>query len=164
VHLRTLEDVLKRSDFVSLHVPLEAGAETLLDRARLEEMKKGAFLLNFGRGGLVDEEALADLLESGHLAGVALDTYAVEPPGETIDRLRAHPRSLLLPHLGAATREGQLRVGMELVDVVAKAIKRFMSARATALAKAREEEELAAAEAEAAATAESAEPEATPGS
>jgi D-3-phosphoglycerate dehydrogenase len=173
VHLRTLEDVLKRADFVSLHVPLEAGAGCLLDREHLGLMKKGSFLLNFGRGGLVDEEALADRLESGHLAGVALDTYAVEPPGDTIDRLRAHPRSLLLPHLGAATREGQVRVGMELVDVVAKAIKRFMTARAAALAKAREEEEVAAAEAavageapagEVGAPSEGAGPEVVPGS
>jgi D-3-phosphoglycerate dehydrogenase len=151
VRLHTLEDVLKRSDFVSLHVPLDADSKGLMDRSRLEMMKRGAFLVNMGRGGLVDEEALADLLERGHLAGAALDTYNTEPPGDSIDRLRAHSRTLLLPHLGAQTREGQIRVGMELVDGVAKAVKRFMNARAAALAAAKEEAEAAeAAAAEAA--------------
>lgn len=153
VPLHPLEDVLRRSDFVSLHLPLDDESRNLMDRGRLEMMKRGAFLLNLGRGGLVDEEALADLLERGHLAGAALDTYATEPPGTTIDRLRAHPRTLLLPHLGSATREGQIRVGMELVDGVAKAVKKFLNARAAALAAAKEEEEAAAqAAAEAAAT------------
>ena len=110
-------------------------------------MKRGAFLLNLSRGGLVDEEVLADLVERGHLAGVALDTYTTEPPGETIARLRAHPRSLLLPHLGASTREGQIRVGMELVDNVAKAVKKFMGDRAARLTEEREAAEAAAAEA-----------------
>jgi len=111
-----------------------------------------------GRGGLVDEEALADLLERGHLAGCALDTYNVEPPGATIDRLRRHPRTLLLPHIGAQTREGQIRVGMELVDSLAKAVKRFMANRAAALAAAKDE----AAAAEAAATADTASGEGAP--
>ncbi len=144
VALHPLEEVLARADFVSLHVPLEDDSANLMNREKLESMKRGAFLLNLGRGGLVDEEALADLLDRGHLAGAALDTYNVEPPGATIDRLRAHPRCLLLPHIGAQTREGQIRVGMELVDGVAKAVKKVMGDRATALAKSREEAELAA--------------------
>jgi D-3-phosphoglycerate dehydrogenase len=147
VPMSSLDDLLKRADFVSLHVPLDDDSKDLLDRDHLEMMKRGSFLLNFGRGGLIDEEALADLLERGHLAGVALDTYNTEPPAATIDRLRKHPRSLLLPHLGAQTREGQIRVGMELVDGVAKAVKKTMQARATALADAREAAETAAAEA-----------------
>ena len=160
VHLHTLEDVLGRADFVSLHVPLDEQSRGLMSRERLESMKRGSFLLNFGRGGLIDEDALADLLERGHLSGVALDTYNTEPPGDTIDRLRAHPRSLLLPHLGAQTREGQIRVGMELVDGVAKAVKRFMTARAAEIAQAKED--AAAAEAAAAeAAAETAEAPAT---
>jgi D-3-phosphoglycerate dehydrogenase len=153
VRLHPLQEVLSRADFVSLHVPLVEESRQLLDRAHLEGMKRGSFLLNLGRGGLVDEEALADLLERGHLAGAALDTYATEPPGDTIARLRAHPRTLLMPHLGAQTREGQIRVGMELVDGVAKAVKRFMSERAAAIVLQKEEEE-AAAEAAAAVAAE----------
>ncbi|MFN8179126.1 MAG: hydroxyacid dehydrogenase [bacterium] len=141
VHLHTLDDVLGRADFVSLHVPLEDESRGLLGREQLAKMKRGAYLLNFSRGGLVDENALADLLESGQLSGCALDTYSVEPPGATIDRLRAHPRTLLLPHIGASTREGQIRVGMELVDNVAKAVKKFMSDRATRLAAEREAQE-----------------------
>jgi len=153
VRLHPLEDVLKRADFVTLHVPLDDGSRQMLDRTHLEMMKRGSFLLNLGRGGLVDEEALADLLERGHLAGAALDTYNEEPPGATIDRLRRHARTLLLPHLGAQTREGQIRVGMELVDGVSKAVKKFMSDRAAALAAQKEEEEAARA-AQAAAEAE----------
>lgn len=149
VKLESLEDVLSRADFVTLHVPLDEESQNLLGRDQLEMMKRGSYLLNFGRGGLVDEDALADLLERGHLAGAALDTYSTEPPGDSIDRLREHPRTLLLPHLGASTREGQIRVGMELVDGVAKAIKRFMNDRATRIAaekEAAEAAEIAAAE------------------
>ncbi|GJM44817.1 MAG: hypothetical protein DHS20C21_16590 [Gemmatimonadota bacterium] len=145
VPLETMDNVLSRADFVSLHVPLDDESKGLLGRDELEKMKRGAYLLNFGRGGLVDEEVLADLLDRGHLAGCALDTYATEPPGATIDRLRDHKRSLLLPHLGAQTREGQIRVGMELVDAVAKAVKRFMSDRTARLAAEKEEAEAAAA-------------------
>jgi D-3-phosphoglycerate dehydrogenase len=140
VPLHPLEEILSRADFVSLHIPFEEDSKNLLSRERLESMKRGAFLLNFGRGGIVDEEALEDLLDRGHLAGAALDTYNVEPPGSTIDRLRRHKRCLLLPHIGAQTREGQIRVGMELVEGVAKAVKKVMGDRAAALAKAREEE------------------------
>jgi D-3-phosphoglycerate dehydrogenase len=145
VRLHPLPEVLGRADFVTLHVPLDEGSKLLLDREHLEMTKRGAFVLNLGRGGLVDEDALADLLERGHLAGAALDTYNTEPPGATIDRLRKHPRTLLLPHVGAQTREGQIRVGMELVDGVAKAVKKFMTERAAALAAQKEEEEAAAA-------------------
>jgi D-3-phosphoglycerate dehydrogenase len=152
IQLQALDEVLKRSDFVSLHLPLDDDSRGILSRERLETMKRGAFLLNLGRGGLVDEEALADLLERGHLAGAALDTYNTEPPGASIDRLRRHPRTLLLPHLGAQTREGQIRVGMELVEGVGKAVKKIMGARAAALAASKEEAEAQAA-AEAAAPA-----------
>ena len=141
VHLHTLEDVLSRADFITLHVPLEEESKGLLGREQLTLMKRGAYLLNLSRGGLVDEDALADLLEAGHLAGCALDTYTTEPPGASIDRLRAHSRTLLLPHIGASTREGQIRVGMELVDNVAKAVKKFMSDRAARLAAEREAQE-----------------------
>jgi D-3-phosphoglycerate dehydrogenase len=134
IQLQTLDEVLKRSDFVSLHLPLDDDSRGILSRERLETMKRGAFLLNLGRGGLVDEEALA------------------EPPGASIDRLRRHPRTLLLPHLGAQTREGQIRVGMELVEGVGKAVKKIMGARAAALAASKEEAEAQAA-AEAAAPA-----------
>ncbi|MCA9751801.1 MAG: hydroxyacid dehydrogenase [Gemmatimonadetes bacterium] len=149
VRIHTLDDVLSRADFVSLHVPLDQDTSRLLGREQLERMKRGAFLVNFARGGLIDEEVLAELLERGHLAGVALDTYATEPPGASIERILAHPRSLLLPHLGAQTREGQIRVGMELVETVAKAIKKFMSDRANRLAEEREAQEAAAALSEA---------------
>ena len=153
VSLVALDEVLRRSDFVSLHLPLDDDTRGLLDRDKLESMKRGAFLVNMGRGGIVDEEVLAEILERGHLAGCAFDTYATEPPGDTIAKLRNHPRSLLLPHVGAQTREGQIRVGMELVDGVAKAVKKFMNQRAADLATAKEEAETKAAEEAAAAAA-----------
>ncbi len=145
VPMGTLDDVLSRADFVSLHVPLDEDTAGLMSRERLARMKRGSYLLNLSRGGLVDEAALADLLESGHLAGCALDCYAEEPPGGSLERLLAHPHTVLLPHVGASTREGQIRVGMELVDNVAKAVKKFLSDRAARQAAEREAAEAAGA-------------------
>ena len=147
VPLHTLEDLLSRADFVSLHVPLDGESTNLLSRERMAMMKRGAYVLNLSRGGLVDEVALADMLDAGHLNGCVLDCYAEEPPGASLERLLSHPRTVLLPHLGASTREGQIRVGMELVDNVAKAVKKFMGDRAVRLAAEREAQEEAGASA-----------------
>ena len=96
-----LDELLATSDIVSLHCPLHAGTHHLLDAPRLARMKPGALLINTARGPVVDEHAVADALEAGHLGGVGLDVHHDEP---TI-----HPRLLhrddvvLLPHLGSAT-------------------------------------------------------------
>lgn len=92
-----LEELFSRSDLVSLHVPLTAGTEGLVGTATLALMRRGSFLVNVSRGGLIDHNALADALDRGHLGGAALDVLAVEPPAAG-DRMRGHPRVLLSPH------------------------------------------------------------------
>jgi phosphoglycerate dehydrogenase-like enzyme len=93
-----LEPLLLASDVVSLHLPLVATTRHLIDRNRLKLLRPGAVLVNTARGGLVDEEALADALERGALRAAALDVFAVEPPGRS--RLAALPNVVLTPHTG----------------------------------------------------------------
>ncbi|MER7693197.1 C-terminal binding protein [Streptomyces sp. NPDC097610] len=92
-----LETLLERSDVLSLHAPLNDATRHLIGRAQLERMPVGGFLVNVARGGLVDHSALLEALDSGRLAGAALDVLPVEPPAED-DPLRTHPRLLLSPH------------------------------------------------------------------
>ncbi|MCX4097024.1 C-terminal binding protein [Nocardia sp. alder85J] len=94
----SLDEVVARSDLLSLHLPLTAATAGLIDARRLAAMPPGAWLVNVSRGGLVDAEALADALDSGHLAGAALDVLDTEPPPAG-DRLAGHPRVLLTPHI-----------------------------------------------------------------
>lgn len=109
VPLMSLEQLLAWADVVTLHIPRTKDTTNLLDETRLRGMKKGAFLVNAARGGLVDEAALLQLLEEGHLAGAALDTFATEPlPKDS--PLRANPKLILTPHLGASTGEAQQAV------------------------------------------------------
>ncbi|MCI4348923.1 MAG: hydroxyacid dehydrogenase [Thermoplasmata archaeon] len=115
-----LDDLLARSDFVSLHAASTAENHHLLDRARLARMKPGAYLLNLARGALVDEGALLEALDAGRLAGAALDVFENEPP--TLARLVQHPRLLATPHLGASTHEGQTRAGLEVVEDTLRAL------------------------------------------
>ena len=118
VELLELDELLARSDFVSLHVPLTDDTRNLLSRERLGRMKRGARLVNAARGGLVDEAALADALESGHLAGAALDVLAEEPPsGE--HPLVGREDVILTPHLGASSHEAQLAVAVDIAEQIA---------------------------------------------
>jgi D-3-phosphoglycerate dehydrogenase len=107
-----LDDLIARSDFVSLHLPVSDETRHLIDAKRLSTMKPTARLINCARGGLVDEEALLDALDSGRIAGASLDVFETEPP--TDRRLIEHPKVVATPHLGASTREAQERVGTEI--------------------------------------------------
>ncbi|MFQ5720152.1 MAG: phosphoglycerate dehydrogenase [Acidobacteriota bacterium] len=111
-----LPALLADSDFVTLHLPSTEQTRSLIDAAALERMKPGARLINCARGDLVDEAAVLAALESGHLAGAALDVFAKEPP--TDRRLVEHPGVVSTPHLGASTREAQVRVGTEIADKI----------------------------------------------
>jgi D-3-phosphoglycerate dehydrogenase / 2-oxoglutarate reductase len=111
-----LEALLARSDIVTLHVPLTPETKGMIGRARLARMARGAVLVNAARGGLVDEVALLAALESGALAGAALDVFADEPPKGS--PLLSHPRLILTPHIGAATAEAQEAVGEEIVKLL----------------------------------------------
>jgi D-3-phosphoglycerate dehydrogenase len=107
-----LKRLLAEADFVSLHLPLTDDTRHLIDAEAMATMKKGARLINCARGGLIDEAALIDALDSDRLGGAALDVFETEPPSDR--RLVDHPRIVATPHLGASTREAQERVGTEI--------------------------------------------------
>ncbi len=109
-----LEDLLKRADFITLHVPLTDQTRNILSRENLEKTKKGVRIINCARGGLVDEQALADLLTSGHIAGAAFDVFAEEPAKE--NPLFNLPNVVCTPHLGAATSEAQENVALQVAE------------------------------------------------
>jgi len=111
VQLPTIEDVLEASDFVSLHCPGGAENRNLINAARLAVMKPGAFLINTARGDVVDQEALTDALAGRAIAGAGLDVFAEEP--FVPERLRQLENVVLLPHLGSATEETRVAMGMK---------------------------------------------------
>ena len=109
VKLVTLDELLQKSDVVSLHTSLSAATEKMIDAAAIAKMKKGARLINCARGELIDEAALAEALKSGHLAGAGLDTFALEPPkGSPLIGL---PKLIATPHIAGSTAEAQEEVG-----------------------------------------------------
>lgn len=112
----TVEDVLAQSDFVSLHCPGGAATRHLIDRRRLAMMRPGAFLINTARGEVVDEEALVEALGSGTIAGAGLDVFEAEPRVNAA--LPTMENVVLLPHLGSATRETRVGMGMRVLDNV----------------------------------------------
>ena len=109
-----LEDLLARADFITLHVPLTDTTRNILSKENLAKTKKGVRIINCARGGLVDEEALAELLKSGHVAGAAFDVFSVEPAKE--NPLFNLPNVVCTPHLGAATTEAQENVALQVAD------------------------------------------------
>ncbi len=109
-----LDDLLKRADFITLHVPLTDGTRNILSRENLAKTKAGVRIINCARGGLVDEESLAELLKSGHVAGAAFDVFSVEPAKE--NPLFNLPNVVCTPHLGAATTEAQENVALQVAE------------------------------------------------
>lgn len=105
-----LDALLSRADVVSLHIPLSSETRALVNRGRLARMKKGAVLINTSRGGLVDEDGLADALRSGGLAGAGLDVYDSEPYSGPLTGL---PNAVLTSHMGSAARECRIRMEQE---------------------------------------------------
>jgi D-3-phosphoglycerate dehydrogenase len=115
VSLVPLDELLRQSDFVSLHVPPDP-ARPVIGASEIAQMKSGAYLVNCARGEVVDEAALVAALDSGKLAGAGLDVFAVEPP--TNAALVRHPKVTLTPHIGAQTKEAQERIGDEVVELL----------------------------------------------
>jgi D-3-phosphoglycerate dehydrogenase len=116
VRLVDVDELLRESDVVTLHVPLVAQTRGLINAPRLGRMKRGALLINVARGGVVDESALAVALTSGQLGGAAIDVFAHEPLGDS--PLLSAPNTVLTPHLGASTAEAQARASLEVVQGV----------------------------------------------
>jgi D-3-phosphoglycerate dehydrogenase len=115
VKLASLEDIITKSDFITLHVPLTPDTKDLFNTATFARMKKGSFLINCARGGIVNETDVLEALKSGQLAGAALDVFGKEPPEPS--PLFAHENLIASPHLGASTREAQEKVAIELAEV-----------------------------------------------
>src|SRR5437868_15180161 len=109
-----LDDLLKRADFITLHTPLTDKTRNIIDAAAIAKMKKGARLVNCARGGLVDEQALVDALNSRHVAGAAFDVFVEEPATSNV--LFGHPNVICTPHLGAATTEAQENVALQVAE------------------------------------------------
>lgn len=112
----SLDDLLARADVISLHVPGGGATKGLLGREALAKCRKGALILNVARGGVVDESALAEALQSGHLGGAAIDVFQAEPPAGS--PLLGLPNVVLTPHLGASTHEAQTRVAIAIAEQV----------------------------------------------
>jgi D-3-phosphoglycerate dehydrogenase len=112
-----LEELLARADFITLHVPFTDQTANILSRENLAKTKKGVRIINCARGGLVDEEALADMLKSGHIAGAAFDVFKIEPANE--NPLFDLPNVVCTPHLGAATTEAQENVALQVAEQMA---------------------------------------------
>lgn len=116
---QSFEDVLAQSDVISLHIP--AQEKHIIGAEEIEKMKDGAMIINTARGGVVDEEALLEALDSGKIAGAGLDVFEDEPKPSV--RLLMNERISMSPHLAGSTEEAQERIGMELAEQITKIYK-----------------------------------------
>ena len=112
-----LDTLLARADFITLHTPLTDETRNILSRENLGKTKAGVRIVNCARGGLIDEDALADMLQSGHVAGAALDVFQTEPATES--PLFGVPNFICTPHLGASTTEAQVNVALQVAEQMA---------------------------------------------
>lgn len=117
VELTSLDEVIQRADFISIHVPLTEETMGMCGADEFKRMKESAFIVNVSRGGVVDEAALARALEDGTIAGAALDVYEEEPL-DIDNPLRNVPNLVLTPHLGASTAEAQVGVATEVAQKI----------------------------------------------
>jgi len=114
VKMVKLDELLAQSDYISLHLPKTKESANMIGKDQFAKMKKGVRVINCARGGIIDENALHDALVSGKVAGAALDVYAEEPPTDW--KLVKLPNVICSPHIGAATKEAQGRVGAEVAE------------------------------------------------
>jgi len=117
----TLDELFKRSDFITLHTPLTEKTKNIIGKDSFAKMKKGVRIINCARGGLVDEDALKENLESGHVASAALDVFVNEPPKGS--SLLGTKNLILTPHLGASTTEAQEKVALQIAEQISDYLK-----------------------------------------
>ncbi len=119
----TLDALLSKADIVSLHVPEIASTKNMMAKEQFAKMKPGALFINASRGTVVDIDALADALESGHIAGTAIDVFPIEPKSnndEFVSPLRKFDNAILTPHIGGSTAEAQENIGLEVASKLVK--------------------------------------------
>jgi len=119
IELASLEKIYKESDFITIHTPLTEKTKGMIGKKEIEMMKKTVRIINCARGGIIDEQALADALKEGRIAGAAIDVYSKEPPFDPRNPLLDAPNCILAPHLGASTAEAQFNVAIESAEAVA---------------------------------------------
>ena len=112
-----LDELLARADFITLHTPLTESTKNILSRENIAKTRKGVRIINCARGGLIDEAALKEALDSGHVAGAALDVFVTEPATES--PLFGTPGFISTPHLGASTTEAQVNVAIQVAEQMA---------------------------------------------
>ena len=117
----TLNELLAKSDFITMHLPLTADSKNLLNKASFDKMKPGVRIICAARGGVIEEAALLEALKSGIVAGAALDVFATEPPGKS--ELAEHPKVVCTPHIGAETVEAQARAAVDISTEVVAALR-----------------------------------------
>ena len=115
-----LDDMLKEVHILSVHVPLNRETTGMIGKDQLQSMPKGSYIINAARGGVINEDALAEALESGHIAGAGIDTFLNEP--KPTEKLIKNPKVICTPHIGATTEEAQIRIGETTYDQVVKFI------------------------------------------
>jgi phosphoglycerate dehydrogenase-like enzyme len=112
-----LEEMVPEVDILSVHVPLTEATRNSIGKSVFESMKPGALFINCSRGGIVDEEALAEAVQSGRIAGAGVDVYATEPPGPDCPLLKIK-EIVLTPHAGGATQEALVRMAVTVAEEV----------------------------------------------
>jgi D-3-phosphoglycerate dehydrogenase len=119
--IHKLEDLMSQSDYISLHLPHIKSTHHIIDSKMISKMKKNAFIINCSRGGTVDEEALYNALKNGKISGAGIDVFENEPPLN--NQLFELDNVVLTPHIGANTKEGQIRAGTVCADQIIKVLK-----------------------------------------
>lgn len=116
VALKSLDEVVAEADFLSFHLPLNDSTKHMVNADMIAKMKKGAYLINCARGGVVDEAALAKALHEGHLAGAALDVFESGDAAQVDNPLMSEPNFICTPHLGASSVEAQEKVALQIAE------------------------------------------------
>jgi D-3-phosphoglycerate dehydrogenase len=125
IFTKDLDYLLKESDILTVHLSLNEETYKFLNKERLSKMKRGAFLINTSRGAIVDEEALLEMLENGHLAGAALDVFEYEPPKSEVEKkLLRLDKIIATPHIGAQTKEAMEEEGKEVARIIIEFFKK----------------------------------------